>query len=92
MSRRRNSMLDAIEAFNAAYKTTTNVGRDLAMARVTNARPETLQGFTQADGDTLRHGLNRDLGFTAEDRRENLRRAAEVAALYAGGPGVITPD
>lgn len=33
------------------------------------------------DGDNLRHHLNRDLGFTANDRRENIRRAAEVARL-----------
>lgn len=33
------------------------------------------------DGDNLRLGLNRDLGFSREDRRENLRRAAEVAKL-----------
>jgi len=33
------------------------------------------------DGDRLRHGLNRDLGFAPEDRRENIRRAAEVARL-----------
>jgi len=33
------------------------------------------------DGDTLRHGLNRDLGFSPAERRENLRRAAEVAKV-----------
>ena len=33
------------------------------------------------DGDNIRHHLNRDLGFTAADRRENLRRTAEVARL-----------
>ncbi|QDO96522.1 adenylyl-sulfate kinase [Ferrovibrio terrae] len=35
------------------------------------------------DGDNLRHGLNRDLGFTDTDRLENLRRLAEVAKLMA---------
>jgi len=35
------------------------------------------------DGDNLRHGLNRDLGFTAADRVENIRRAAETARLMA---------
>ncbi len=35
------------------------------------------------DGDNLRHGLNRDLGFTEADRVENIRRVAEVAALMA---------
>ena len=33
------------------------------------------------DGDNVRHGLSRDLGFTAEDRVENIRRVAEVAKL-----------
>jgi bifunctional enzyme CysN/CysC len=33
------------------------------------------------DGDNLRYGLNRDLGFTEEDRAENIRRAAEVGRL-----------
>ena len=33
------------------------------------------------DGDNVRHGLNRDLGFTQEDRVENIRRVAEVAKL-----------
>jgi bifunctional enzyme CysN/CysC len=33
------------------------------------------------DGDNVRHGLNRDLGFTDEDRVENIRRVAEVARL-----------
>jgi adenylyl-sulfate kinase len=33
------------------------------------------------DGDNLRHGLNSDLGFSHDDRTENIRRVAEVAAL-----------
>jgi bifunctional enzyme CysN/CysC len=35
------------------------------------------------DGDKIRHGLNRDLGFTDADRVENIRRVAEVARLFA---------
>jgi bifunctional enzyme CysN/CysC len=35
------------------------------------------------DGDNLRHGLNGDLGFTSADRDENVRRASEVARLFA---------
>ena len=35
------------------------------------------------DGDNVRHGLNKDLGFTAQDRVENIRRVAEVARLMA---------
>jgi len=43
------------------------------------------------DGDNVRHGLNRDLGFTEEDRVENIRRVAEVAKLMAdAGLIVIT--
>jgi len=41
------------------------------------------------DGDNVRHGLNRDLGFAAEDRTENIRRIGEVANLFADA-GVIT--
>ena len=40
------------------------------------------------DGDNVRHGLNRDLGFSMEDRQENIRRIAEVAALM-NDAGVI---
>lgn len=40
------------------------------------------------DGDNLRHGLNGDLGFTAEDRDENVRRVSEVARLMADA-GVV---
>ena len=35
------------------------------------------------DGDNLRHGLNADLGFSADDRAENVRRTAHAAALLA---------
>ncbi|WP_158743373.1 adenylyl-sulfate kinase [Acidisphaera sp. L21] len=37
---------------------------------------------TLLDGDNVRHGLNRDLGFTPADRVENIRRVAEVATLF----------
>lgn len=37
------------------------------------------------DGDNLRHGLNSNLGFSHEDRTENIRRVGEVAALLADG-------
>ncbi len=35
------------------------------------------------DGDNVRHGLNKNLGFSLEDRTENIRRIAEVAKLFA---------
>lgn len=40
------------------------------------------------DGDNIRHGLNADLGFSAEDRAENVRRVGEVARLFADA-GVV---
>lgn len=40
------------------------------------------------DGDNIRHGLNKNLGFSAEDRAENIRRIGEVARLFADA-GII---
>ena len=46
--------------------------------------------FTQVlDGDNIRTGLNKNLGFSDEDRSENIRRIAEVAKLFASA-GVVT--
>jgi bifunctional enzyme CysN/CysC len=44
---------------------------------------------TLLDGDNLRHGLNRDLGFTDEARIENIRRVAEVAALFVDAGMIV---
>lgn len=41
------------------------------------------------DGDNIRSGINANLGFTADDRRENIRRIAEVAKLFVD-TGIIT--
>ena len=41
------------------------------------------------DGDNIRHGLNKNLGFSPEDRTENIRRIGEVAKLFTDA-GVIT--
>jgi len=41
------------------------------------------------DGDNVRHGLNRNLGFSHEDREENIRRVGELARLFAE-TGMIT--
>ena len=41
------------------------------------------------DGDNVRHGLNRDLGFSSEDRIENIRRVGEVGKLFVDA-GIIT--
>jgi bifunctional enzyme CysN/CysC len=41
------------------------------------------------DGDNVRHGLNKDLGFTPEDRAENVRRVAEVSRLMCDAGLVV---
>ena len=41
------------------------------------------------DGDNVRHGLNKDLGFSPEDRKENLRRVGELSKLLVDS-GIIT--
>ncbi|MDK2921203.1 MAG: adenylylsulfate kinase [Desulfonauticus sp.] len=41
------------------------------------------------DGDNIRHGLCKDLGFSKEDRKENLRRIGEVAKLFVDA-GIVT--
>ena len=41
------------------------------------------------DGDNIRHGLNKNLGFSADDRTENIRRIGEVSRLFADS-GLIT--
>ena len=41
------------------------------------------------DGDNLRHGLNKDLTFSTEDRIENIRRTAEVASLFSSAGFII---
>ena len=59
----------------------------LALARALKAQG---RAVALLDGDQLRHGLNRDLGFTPQDRHENIRRTAEVARLMnAAGLTVI---
>jgi adenylylsulfate kinase len=41
------------------------------------------------DGDNVRHGLNKDLGFSSDDRKENIRRIGEVSKLFIDA-GMIT--
>jgi adenylylsulfate kinase len=42
------------------------------------------------DGDNIRHGLNKDLGFSDYDRTENIRRIGEVAKLFVDSGKVVT--
>ncbi|OAS83394.1 MULTISPECIES: adenylyl-sulfate kinase [Metabacillus] len=41
------------------------------------------------DGDNIRHGLNKDLGFTDEDRKENIRRIGEVSKLFVDSGQIV---
>ena len=58
-----------------------------ARARAVQAREHRRQLL---DGDNIRHGLNSNLGFTAADREENIRRIGEVSQLYSRIAGMIT--
>jgi bifunctional enzyme CysN/CysC len=61
----------------------SSVAVEVERALVEQGRPAYL-----LDGDNLRHGLNADLGFSAADRAENIRRVGEVARLFADA-GVV---
>jgi bifunctional enzyme CysN/CysC len=61
----------------------STVAAELERRLVASGRPAYV-----LDGDNLRHGLNADLGFSAEDRAENVRRVGEVAKVLADA-GVI---
>jgi uncharacterized small protein (DUF1192 family) len=63
----------------------STVGRRLEQVLVKQHK----KAVYRLDGDNMRQGLNRDLGFKAEDRHENVRRAGEVAALF-GDAGTVT--
>jgi bifunctional enzyme CysN/CysC len=56
----------------------STVAAEVERALISQGRPAYL-----LDGDNLRHGLNVDLGFSAPDRSENIRRVGEVARLFA---------
>jgi len=47
------------------------------------------KSVVKLDGDQLRAGLNSDLGFTSEDRLENIRRAAELAKLFLDNEQIV---
>ncbi|MGW4479445.1 adenylyl-sulfate kinase [Rhodococcus triatomae] len=61
----------------------SSVAVELERRLVASGRPAYL-----IDGDNLRHGLNSDVGFSDDDRHENIRRTSEVAALFADA-GVV---
>jgi bifunctional enzyme CysN/CysC len=58
-------------------------GKSTVAGEVTRLLAERGIATYTLDGDNLRHGLNGDLGFSAADRAENVRRVGEVARLFA---------
>lgn len=83
-----------------ARRRTVGVGATIWMTGLPGAGKSTLAALLEEalvdrgraayrlDGDNLRHGLNSDLGFGADERWENIRRAAHVACLFADA-GVV---
>ena len=67
-----------LTGLSASGKSTIAVALEQALLRP----PYNLSAY-RLDGDNIRFGLNRDLGFSPKDREENIRRIAEVAKLFA---------
>ena len=63
-------------------------GKSTVAVEVERILVERKQPTYMLDGDNLRHGINSDLGFSADDRNENVRRVSEVARLFADA-GVV---
>ena len=67
----------------------SGAGKSSVANAVDRALTEADRSSMVLDGDNLRHGLSRDLGFTAADRAENIRRTAETARLMADAGLVV---
>jgi adenylylsulfate kinase len=65
-----------LTGLSASGKSTLSMALEVALTRLGYA-------CYVLDGDNVRRGLNADLGFSPEDRTENIRRVGEVAALFA---------
>lgn len=66
-----------ITGLSGSGKSTVACALEHEILKTTSSHPYRL------DGDNVRFGLNKNLGFTAEDREENIRRVGEVAKLFA---------
>jgi len=64
-------------------------GKSTIAVELEHALVENKQQAYILDGDNIRHGLNKNLGFSPEDRSENIRRIGEVAKLFVGA-NIIT--
>ena len=67
----------------------SGAGKTTLSIALENALFEQKTLVTILDGDVVRSGLNQDLGFSAEDRKENIRRIGEVAQLLANQAFVV---
>lgn len=74
ISRKKSSYI--FTGLSGAGKTTLSMALEDYLCR------QGIPSYT-LDGDNMRTGLNRNLGFTPEDREENIRRVSEVAKLFA---------
>ena len=81
----RHDRFAALEAQGATVLFTglSGAGKSTIAAGVEEAYVQSGRHAFLLDGDNLRHGINGDLGFSDEDRKENVRRAGEVARMFA---------
>lgn len=81
ISQERRSMLFGHKAVTIWLTGLSGSGKSTLARKLESKLFELGMHVTILDGDNLRHGLNSDLGFSPEDRCENIRRAAQVAKL-----------
>ncbi len=81
----RHDRFAALESQGATVLFTglSGAGKSTIAAGVEEAYVQSGRHAFLLDGDNLRHGINGDLGFSDEDRKENVRRAGEVARMFA---------
>ncbi len=81
----RHDRFAALDAQGATVLFTglSGAGKSTIAAGVEEAYVQSGRHAFLLDGDNLRHGINGDLGFTDQDRKENVRRAGEVARMFA---------
>ena len=87
----RNERQKALHQRSAVFWFTGLSGSGKSTIAIAVERRLFLSGYVAQvlDGDNIRSGLNKDLGFSIEDREENIRRIAEVANLYTQS-GIIS--
>jgi bifunctional enzyme CysN/CysC len=81
----RHDRFAALDAQGATVLFTglSGAGKSTIAAGVEEAYVQSGRHAFLLDGDNLRHGINGDLGFSDQDRKENVRRAGEVARMFA---------